>query len=415
MEPREPADEPRREHRRRPRGRRPQLHHARRRCCSSAAGTGFDAARRGASSGSTTCPRAGSSPPSAFALRNLLEAYLPPETATRRNPFREWVGARLRVDAYGWAAGGDPVAAARMAWHDARRQPHRERRLRRDVHGRGPRRLARRLEPGRVRRSRPLGRPAAEPARRGDPHGARPRGRVGGRRRRALRALRRPPRRARDQQHGARRRRALHGSTTSRRRSAPSSRAAGTPTRTAPPSARSSAPSRRSRSAGRRRSTAGSRARCRASTGSRSTSSSPAPAQSREQTIESAVRPARPAADRPADGRAARAGAARRRSTTAQDPGCARRPGRLAGVARAARRPGARTPARGSAYDGAAYDLPVARLDAELLRLRARLALGRRCSTTTRRGRFTPDRLLDEARARVRRLRRASSSGTPTR
>jgi ADP-ribosylglycohydrolase len=54
------------------------------------------------------------------AMRNLLEAYLPPETATRRNPFREWIGARLRVDAYGWAAGGDPVRAARMAWEDAR-------------------------------------------------------------------------------------------------------------------------------------------------------------------------------------------------------------------------------------------------------------------------------------------------------
>ncbi|MBA3232887.1 MAG: ADP-ribosylglycohydrolase family protein, partial [Propionibacteriales bacterium] len=54
------------------------------------------------------------------ALRNLLEAYLPPESATRRNPFREWIGARLRVDAYGWAAAGDPVAAARMAWADAR-------------------------------------------------------------------------------------------------------------------------------------------------------------------------------------------------------------------------------------------------------------------------------------------------------
>jgi len=54
------------------------------------------------------------------AMRNLLEAYLPPQTATRRNPFREWIGARLRVDAYGWAAPGDPRAAARMAWEDAR-------------------------------------------------------------------------------------------------------------------------------------------------------------------------------------------------------------------------------------------------------------------------------------------------------
>jgi ADP-ribosylglycohydrolase len=54
------------------------------------------------------------------AMRNLLEAYLPPETATRRNPFREWIGARLRVDAYGWAARGDPERAARLAWEDAR-------------------------------------------------------------------------------------------------------------------------------------------------------------------------------------------------------------------------------------------------------------------------------------------------------
>ena len=54
------------------------------------------------------------------ALRNLLEAFDPPVTATRHNPFREWIGARLRVDVYGWSSGGDPVAAARMAWTDAR-------------------------------------------------------------------------------------------------------------------------------------------------------------------------------------------------------------------------------------------------------------------------------------------------------
>src|SRR5262249_26545712 len=54
------------------------------------------------------------------AMRNLLLGQLPPETATYRNPFREWIGARLRVDAYGWAAAGDPARAARMAWEDAR-------------------------------------------------------------------------------------------------------------------------------------------------------------------------------------------------------------------------------------------------------------------------------------------------------
>jgi ADP-ribosylglycohydrolase len=53
------------------------------------------------------------------AMRNLLEAYLPPVTATRRNPFREWIGARLRVDVYGWCAQGDPALAARMAATDA--------------------------------------------------------------------------------------------------------------------------------------------------------------------------------------------------------------------------------------------------------------------------------------------------------
>jgi ADP-ribosylglycohydrolase len=54
------------------------------------------------------------------ALRNLLLGLEPPETATHANPFREWIGARIRVDAYGWAAAGDLLEAARMAYEDAR-------------------------------------------------------------------------------------------------------------------------------------------------------------------------------------------------------------------------------------------------------------------------------------------------------
>ena len=54
------------------------------------------------------------------AYRNLLDARPIPETATHHNPFREWIGALIRTDAYGWAHPGDPLAAARLAWVDAR-------------------------------------------------------------------------------------------------------------------------------------------------------------------------------------------------------------------------------------------------------------------------------------------------------
>ncbi len=54
------------------------------------------------------------------AYRNLILGLAPPQTATHRNPYREWIGALIRADIFGYANPGDPGAAARLALTDAR-------------------------------------------------------------------------------------------------------------------------------------------------------------------------------------------------------------------------------------------------------------------------------------------------------
>ena len=53
------------------------------------------------------------------AYRNLLNLRYPPESATFRNPYREWIGAQIRADYFGYVNPGDPLSAAKMAFNDA--------------------------------------------------------------------------------------------------------------------------------------------------------------------------------------------------------------------------------------------------------------------------------------------------------
>ena len=54
------------------------------------------------------------------AYRNLIHGLRPPQTATHDNPYREWIGALIRADTFGYVSPGDPGEAARMALVDAR-------------------------------------------------------------------------------------------------------------------------------------------------------------------------------------------------------------------------------------------------------------------------------------------------------
>ncbi|MEM2875838.1 MAG: ADP-ribosylglycohydrolase family protein [Candidatus Bathyarchaeia archaeon] len=54
------------------------------------------------------------------AYRNLVNGILPPESATHMNPYREWIGAQIRADMWGYITPGMPNLGVEFAYRDAR-------------------------------------------------------------------------------------------------------------------------------------------------------------------------------------------------------------------------------------------------------------------------------------------------------
>lgn len=53
------------------------------------------------------------------AYRNLVNGLRPPASAVVENPYREWIGAQIRADGWGYACAGHPELAAELAYRDA--------------------------------------------------------------------------------------------------------------------------------------------------------------------------------------------------------------------------------------------------------------------------------------------------------